>query len=88
MERRLGDRELLARRLVAGEEAESWLKPRWTNPKARAVSQPIKSGLGLRAAGGLPFPWEHPLVLGGPSWAASSRAMRQIGSVWGCWATE
>lgn len=72
---------------MAGEEAESWLKPRWTDPKARAVSQPIKSGLGLRAAGRLPFPWEHPPVLGGLSLAASSRAMRQIGSTWGCWAT-
>lgn len=61
LERRLGDRELLAHPAGGrGGRAESWLKPWWTHPKARAVSQPIKSGLGLWAAGGLPFPGEHP----------------------------
>ena len=43
--------------MAAGwDEAESWLKPRRKDTKA--VSEAIKSSLGLRAAGDMPFPQE------------------------------
>lgn len=33
------------------EEAESWLKPQWTNTEAKTVSKPIKSGSVLASLG-------------------------------------